>query len=342
MECGDLVTVSGSKRESAMNMARTYTRCVIGVLVIGLSFACIVLPPSVAAASGTAHKVLSKLEFAVTPSVWYSLGEAGFEGDDEGWSWKLEYPLNGWMTEICAESRFPFVIGRHRFGTSLKGRYAHSMQISGTSIDTDCDSLGTMSVYSEADCEGDIIMWDIDATFFVRIPQQRIPVTLEVGALAGYRVQRFDFTRKNLHVTLSDGRPTNRHYQGVSSYYNMDLRSGRVGLFGDMRTREKLRYYLEVTYVPYLEASADALWVLRDYPFWQEAEGKGYTLTLRTSYTMWGRLSVLMGFRLVSLVADQGAVEGGVLDGIPYENEPFVSEITSKYFGIEVGAVLRF
>jgi hypothetical protein len=169
-----------------------------------------------------------------------------------------------------------------------------------------------------------------------------MPVTVDAGALVGYGAQRFEFTDRNLHVTLSDGRPTNHDYPGVSSYYDMELHVGRVGLFADMRTAERLRCYIEVAYVPYLKASADALWVLRGYPFWQEAEGKGYTSSFSASYTVWGRVSLFTSLRRVSLVADRGAVEGGVLDGIPYENEPYVSEITSKYFGIEVGAVFTF
>lgn len=325
-----------------MNMTRISSGRMKGSLVIGLASACVLLLSPDMAASDTVHKMLSKLELAVEPSVWYSLGEAGFEGDDEGWRWKLVYPLDGWMAEIRADSRFPFAVGHRSFGTSVKARYARSIRVNGTSADTDWDSLGIKCDDSEADCEADIIMWDIDATFFFRIPQQRIPATLEVGVLVGYGVQRFEFTDTNLHVTLSEGRRTDRHYRGVSTYYDMDLHVGRVGLFADMRTPENLRYYIEATYVPYLEATADALWVFRNYPFWQEAEGEGYTLSFSASYTVWGRLSLFTNLRQVSLVADRGAVEGGVLDGVPYENEPYVSEITSKYFGIEVGAVLRF
>lgn len=338
----DSIAVSNSYREPVMNMTRISTRRMIGVSVIGLAFACIILLSPVVAASGTVHKVIRKLEFEVEPSVWYSFGEAGFKGDYEGWRWTLEYPLDGWMAEMRAESRFPFTIGHHRVGTSVTARYARSIRIDGTSADTDWDSVGVMSDYSEADCEADIVMWDIDAAFFVHVPQRRIPVTLEVGALAGYGAQRFGFTDTNLHVTLSEYRRTDRHYQRVSAYYDMEIHTGRVGLFADMRSPEKLRCYLEATYVPYLEASADALWVFRHYPFWQEAEGKGYTLSFRVSYTVWNRLSLLTSLRRVTLVADRGAVEGGILDGIRYEDEPYVSEITSKYSGIEVGAVLRF
>jgi hypothetical protein len=320
-----------------MNMTHTSTRCMTGTLVIGLTFAFIALTSRDTAASDTVHKVLRKLEFTVEPSVWYSLGEAGFEGDNEGWRWELVYPLDGWMAEIRAESRFPFAIGR-RVGTSLRARYARSIRVNGTSTDTDWDSLGTMSVYGECDCDADIIMWDIDVVLFVHVLQQRIPVALELGVLMGYGGQRFEFTDTDLHVTLSDGRRTDRHYGGVSSYYNMELRTGRVGLFADMRTRERLMCYLEAAYVPYLEASADALWVLRDYPFWQKAEGTGYTLSLSASYTVWGRLSLFSSLRRASLVADRGAVEDGVLDGVRYEDEPYVSEIT----GIEAGVVLRF
>ena len=325
-----------------MDMKRPCTRYTVGDLVIGIVFVCIILSSSVPAASHTVHKVLGKMEFALEPSVWYSPGKAGFEGDNDACSWKLVYPLDGWMAEIHAESRFPFTIGQRRVGTSVRARYAHSIGIYGTSTDTDWDSVGVIRDYSESDCEADIIIWDIDATFSVQIHQQRFPMTLEVGALVGYGTQSFGFTNTNLHTTIWDYRRSDHNVPGVVTYYDMEIHTGRVGVFLDMQTHEKLRYYLEATYVPYLEANADAYWVLRKYKFWQEAEGKGYTLTFRAGYAIWDHMSLFTSIRQVSLVADQDAVEGGVIGGDHYENEPIVSEITSKYFGIEVGAVLRF
>jgi len=325
-----------------VNVTRTCTLRISGGLIICLAFACLVLPPSDAAASGTVGDVLRRLEFAVEPSMWYSLGEAGFKGDDGEWSWKLVYPLDGWVAEIRAESRFPFTIGHRRAGVSVRARHARSIRVNVTSTDTDWDSLGIVGDYSESDCEADISMWDIDAAFSVHIPQHTIPVTLDIGALAGYGVQSFGFTDTNLHVTVSDHSQTDYYRSGVNAYYNMEIRYGRLGAFGHMLTHEKLRCYLEATYVPYLEASGDAYWVLREYRFWQAAGGKGYTLTVRADYDIWDYLSISTSLRRVSLVADDDGLQGGALPGDHYEDDPILSEITSKYFGVEVGAALRF
>ncbi len=124
-----------------MNTTHIFSGRIMGAWVVGLTSAFIFLLSPDMAASSTMHKVLSELELRLEPSVWYSLGEAGFQGDDEGWKWKLVYPLDGWMAEICAESRFPFAIGHRRFGASLRARYARSIRVNGTGTDTDWDSL---------------------------------------------------------------------------------------------------------------------------------------------------------------------------------------------------------
>ena len=254
----------------------------------------------------------------------------------------MKYPLDGWMAEIQAESSFPFAVGRRRFSISVRARHARSIRVDGTSNDTDWDSLGVTSDYSESDCRADIIMWDVDAAFSIRVFQQRMPLALDIGVVAGYGTQRFKFTDRNLHTMIWDHQETDQRDTGVVSYYTTTSHTGRVGLFLDVHTHRRLRCRVEAAYVPYLRAKADALWVLRNYPFWQKADGRGYTLKLRADYTVWRRLSLFTGLRRVSLVADRHAVEGGVLDGTPYEDEPYVSEITSRYSGVEVGGTLRF
>jgi hypothetical protein len=303
--------------------------------------ALIILHYPLPAVSQTAQKVLGRLEFEVESSVWHSAGKAGFVGGD-GLSWKLVYPLDGWMGEVRGEVRYPFTIAEHRFSTSIRGRYAHSIGVYGTSTDTDWDSVGVVSDYSECDCEADIIMWNLDATFFFRIPSDRIPVRMEVGALAGYGSQRFEFTDTNLHTKIWDYSRRGHFTPGVVAYYDMEIRTCRVGLFIDLQTSENLQYYLEAIYLPYLKASTDAYWVLRRYEFWQEAGGKGHTVRFRANYEIWGRLSLFASIRQVSLVADRDGAQGGVIGDDHYEDEDIVSEITSNYFGLEAGVRLRF
>jgi hypothetical protein len=313
-----------------------------GILLTCMALVWLIIHLPLPADSRTPHRMLGGLELAVEPSVWRSQGKAGFEGDNDTLNWKLVYPLDGWMGEVRAVSRFPFAIGEHRFGTSVRARYAHSIGVYGTSTDTDWDNLGAVSDYSECDCEADVVMWDVDAAFFFRVPPGRIPVMLDVGALAGYGVQRFDFTDTNLHVTISNYRVRDRHTPGVTALYDMEIRTARVGLFLDIDPGGKLQYYLEAVYFPYLRASADAHWVLRRYKFWQEAGGTGHAVTFKADYDLWGRLSLSASIRQVSLVADGDAVEDGVIGGDRYEDEDIVTEITSNYFGLEAGVRLRF
>ena len=336
------IAVIGSRRESVIDMRRSCSRNVPGALVIGLVLACVAPFSSVQAASHPLLQLVGRLESAVEPSVWCSSGKAGFEGSNDTLSWRLEYPLDGWMAEVRAEFSLPFDIGRRRVATSVRVRYAHSLGIDGTSTDLDWDRFGGTRGYSEADCEADAIMWDTDAIFSVEIHQERIPVALEVGVVAGYGVQRFEFTDKDLHTTVWHYHSVDLRFPGVAAYYDMEVRTGRLGVLADLRARERLQCHLEATYVPYLEANADALWLLVGYPFWQHAKGRGYTLTFKSSYAVWNCLSLFAGVRRVSLVADDDGVEGGVYGGIRYEDEPMVSEIMSKYSGIEVGAALRF
>jgi hypothetical protein len=325
-----------------MSMGWASTRQTVGVLLTCVALVWPILHYPLPAASQTGQEVLGGLACRLEPSVWRSHGKAGFEGDNDTLNWELIYPLDGWMGEVRAEVRYPFTIWEHRFGTSLKVRYAHSIGIHGTSTDTDWDGVGAVSDYSECDCEADVIMWDLDATFFFRIPQERMPVALEVGGLAGYGVQRFDFTNTNLHVTISDYRVRNGHTPGVAAIYNTEIRTARVGLLLHIEPSENLRYYLEAVYFPYLRASADAYWVLRRYKFWQEAGGNGHVITFKADRDLWGRLSLFASIRQVSLVADQDALESGVIGGDRYEDEDIVSEITSNYFGLEMGIRLRF
>ena len=65
-------------------------------------------------------------------------------------------------------------------------------------------------------------------------------------------------------------------------------------------------------------------------------------LALRGDRALSPFVSVFAGLRYVRLIADEDGVEGGVLDGQSYENLPIVSELTSEYFGLDVGAGWRF
>ena len=116
--------VTGRIRELAMDMRRPSCRRTIGGPVLGLALTCVILLSSAEVAS---HTLLGRLELAVEPSLWASSGEAGFQGWNDTLSWKLEYPLDGWMAEIRAEFAFPFAIGERPVGTSVRARYAHSL-----------------------------------------------------------------------------------------------------------------------------------------------------------------------------------------------------------------------
>jgi hypothetical protein len=94
--------------------------------------------------------------------------------------------------------------------------------------------------------------------------------------------------------------------------------------------------------MPYLEAGANAFWVLRNYRFWQDAKGSGFVLNFRADYVLMDHLSLSTGLRRVRLVADRDGIEGGGLGTMYNENAPIVSEITSEYSGVEIGASLEF
>ena len=222
-----------------------------------------------------------------------------------------------------------------RAAVGVRGSYAQSGDLSGTSTDTDYDFFGFKQHYSESDNEGEATIWSADLMLLVR------PfAAVEAGLLAGYGEHSYAFEDSDLHYEYEYGTDVG-FVPGPVSTYDVDFTGPRVGVIGTVMPLARLSLSAEWIHIPALEAKADAVWMLRDYPFSQEAEGSGHMVKVTASYRLLENLDLFVGFRWVSLIAEDGT-EDGILDGEYYEGEDIVEEITSEYVAAEIGASLRF
>lgn len=257
-------------------------------------------------------------------STWLSFGKAGFKGSDMPYSWQLEYPMDGWMGEVRLAYAFPFLSRR----LSVRGRYAHSISINGASTDTDWTG-SQRRVYSEADSEATVQMWDVDIRFM-----QPVSESLRIGGFLGYVSQEFDYDDTNLKMTF----PYYHAISGPVSTYDLKFKGARIGGAVMWNIARRLSLNGEASVIPLLSADADAMWKLRDYPFQQKSDGVGFEAKAQLDYDLMDNFSVFTAVRYGSMIADRNGKEGGVADGeYPYSDEPLVDEMTSRYFGVEVG-----
>ncbi len=264
--------------------------------------------------------------FTVDGSIWGSGGSTGFETGEEGEAVvsKLEFPMNGVLAELRGSYAFP--IAKQRI--SVRGRYARSLVAEGTSKDTDYYPDGNIWNYSESDSEADVQQWDFDLVYLHTFKKR-----ISVGAFIGYGSEEADYSDSNL-VNL---RPDYYTVDGDNATYDVTFTSPRVGLIVRWQIIQRLSVEGEVAGLPLVKAEADALWMLRNYPFHQEAEGFGVTGRLRAFYQFTGHFGMFAGFRGTYLDASSDGTMSGTLDGYSYSDEPILREITSSYGGFEVG-----
>ncbi len=269
-------------------------------------------------------------------SLWRSDGEAGFEeGDFWGIFSTLEYPLDGEMGEVRAEYRHRLDSGGIPSFIVIRGSYAQSLELDGTSTDRDYDDYGSEINYSESDNEGEATIWSADLMFLVQMSP-----SFEAGVFAGYGEHSYEFEDDNLYYSYNYGADAG-FVPGPISTYDADFTGLRAGLIATLTPSERLSLSAEWAMMPSLEAEAEGFWMLRDYPFWQEAEGVGNVVKVTSSYSLLENLDVFAGLRWVSLIAEDGT-EDGILDGQYYFGEEIVEEITSDYVGAEIGVSLQF
>jgi hypothetical protein len=164
---------------------------------------------------------------------------------------------------------------------------------------------------------------------------------MRLGLVVGYGSQEFDYRDSNL-VAVYDYGQTLLTVSGFVSSYRMEFTGVRAGAFLSCRFLRVCELSAEFILIPSLEAESEAYWGLRDYPFWQEADGTGTILGARLAVDIAPRLAVFTAVRDVSLVCDSNGVEGGILNGETYADEPIVREITADYTGLECGVRLLF
>jgi hypothetical protein len=200
-------------------------------LIVAFAVAYLLLPSLAYAAPGRVRGLVRKLEFVAESCLWYSRGNAGFEGGDVG-SWKLVYPLDGRMAEIRGHVRLPFSVYGRPAGIAMRVGYARSIRVKGTSTDTDWDEFGVREAYSESDSDADVYIWNVDAAFHTSVfDPWGFPVSLDAGGLVGYALWWIGYTNTNLHTTLFEYEPADYRTAGVNAYYDMEIRTGRLGVF---------------------------------------------------------------------------------------------------------------
>ena len=277
-------------------------------------------------------------------SIWYSMGEAGFQYADGLSVSELTYPLDGYLAEFQGEAKFLFYLGPVPATAGLRGRLARSIDVKGTSTDSD-RALGWLWGYSEHDCTADILLWEVDGLFAVYpLHQLDHPFlkSIETGLILGYGQQRFEFSDRDGTGYYYGEEPVT--FRGLVSTYDVDFTGLRIGPYLRLHPTHRLAVSLEALMIPDLRAESDANWILRNYRFWQEAEGMGTTVSVKVTYEVIDHLQVFASLRRVFLNADKRGLESGVFldEEESYKDQPVVPWIRAKYYGAALGLTLAF
>jgi hypothetical protein len=309
-------------------MKKTLTlRGILTVLLVVLSAG-----PAWCASEGTASSsnTLHWRGFTLDAGFWGVAGRNGFETGEEHQPKvsKLEYPMNGIMLELRGAYAFPILKQR----LSVRGRLAQSAYVGGTSKDTDYNTDGSTWNYSESDSEASVLHLEGDIVFLQPFKQ------FSVGGFIGYGSERSDYEDSDLVNTW----PEYYTVGGVNATYDVTFSSVRLGLLGRWQIIKRLAIEGEIAGLPYVRAEADAVWKLRNYPFSQEATGYGVAGKVRVVYSFTDNFGVYAGFRGTYLMANHDGTMSGTLDGVSYSNERLLREITSEYFGGELGVRTTF
>lgn len=270
-------------------------------------------------------------------SLWYSYGTAGFKIRDWfGVISELEYPMEGPLWEVRGEL---VLHQRPLWNLSVRGRGATQISYEGTSKDSDFDLFGFREKYSESDSKADVLIWDADVVARCRIfPRERHRLfnTAWVGLSLGYGEQTFDYEDENLDAEYDYGANVFQ-VDGLIAEYRFEYSGVRVGFNALTRPTEKITLLAEAVVIPNLKADNEAYWILRDYPFDQQADGVGLSLDAKIRYQFSTQAHAFMGVRAVSLVADKNGKESGVLNGLAYRDEEIVDDVNAEYVAVELG-----
>ena len=80
--------------------------------------------------------------------------------------------------------------------------------------------------------------------------------------------------------------------EGPVATYDSTFNTVRLGGLVSCDITKKINVEAEIAFIPYLSVETDALWILRDYPFQQEADGTGGIMKLKASYALFDHFSL--------------------------------------------------
>jgi hypothetical protein len=282
------------------------------------------------------------LGLEIEASVWQSAGQAGFQIGSPVWVIsELEYPMDGVLAEIRAACP---VFGTDVWAFRLQGRYAGQLSYEGTSGDSDfLDIPGVRSHYSESDSKADVSIWDADLLLTLTPfgGKESVLGSLEFGVFAGFGSQTFDYEDENLEAWYDYG-ADHFTYDGPVSTYEFEFSGMRTGARISVNPIQSVKLTAEAVVMNDVEAKGTGYWILRDYQFWQKADGEGMIVNIKAAWQILDNLGVFAAYRSVDFKCDDNGVESSVEGGTPYENWPIVPQITGEYTGVECGAIVTF
>jgi hypothetical protein len=260
-------------------------------------------------------------------------GETGFEigyGGEPIIS-KLTYDLDGTLIQFSAHGPLSFT--EH---LSYRLTYAASVTMEGNSTDLDWED-GFLTDSSVSESEVDASLWSAELMYELHRTEKCV-----VGLSVAYSSRNFDIETENTMTSLESGFDVDYFDEGPVSEYEIDFTSFDIGLYGRAAISDKLTVEGRLSWSPLLEAESQALWILRDYPFEQSADGTAFTAEIRAVLQLSQNWALLAGIKMADLTAEDGT-ESGIADGVePYENESIVPEMSADYTIAELGVILTF
>ncbi len=256
-------------------------------------------------------------------------GEAGFQiGQSGDIISQLTYEVDATMVGLTARAPLSPAIW-------LRGELATSLSGDGESEDLDWEN-GTLTDVSISQSDVDLSSYSILIAYSLAASE-----SLSLGWVAGYAAFTYDFSTFDTHTTVSYGEDVDDFDEGNVSTYEVEFSGLEFGAFVDASLAEKLLLHAEILFTPSLSAESSALWILRDYPFEQEADGIGLRFSLTAEWELRENMDILFGLRWADFNTEDGT-ESGIADGVePYSDEAIVPEITGEYSAVEVGLRIR-
>jgi hypothetical protein len=251
----------------------------------------------------------------------------------------LVFPIEGHLWELRASA---LLAGEDRWSLRGRGRYSGAIAVEGSSTDTDWDWYGDLVHYSRSDAKADVEIWDADLLVMgwpASGESQSALGRVGFGLFAGYGVQRFDYTVKGLEGLYEYGQEE-VYEEGDVATYDLKCRGPRLGAQILCKPMDRLTLSGEAALM-LLTIRSDAYWILRSFPFTQEATGRGTLGRIRCQYQFTPMFSAFVDAYRTELVADRDGHESGLADGeIRFQDLPVVDEITVEHWGATLGVTL--